>query len=155
MLNEEIQRLYKAFRLQSYHELFGRIRERDGSLSATEAFAADVVYLLGNPTLSQFAGALGVSQPNATYKAGNLAAKGYVTKSLSRDDKRECRLSVTERFFGYFDTDCGFLSRAAERLEEEYSPQELETFSKMLRTLRTNMEEGAGAPPSGREEKQE
>ncbi len=139
-LRGEALLLYKAFRLRSYRELFGRIRERDGSLSATEAFAADVVYLLDEPTLSQFAHTLGISQPNATYKVSNLAAKGYVEKNPGKDDKREYRLSVTERFYNYFETDCPFLSAAVDALEGEFTEEELETGRRMLQALRKHLE---------------
>ena len=45
-----ITRCYERFRLMSYRGLFRLLRERDGSLSATEAFAVDVIYLLRGPT---------------------------------------------------------------------------------------------------------
>ena len=135
MLYQAITDLYKKIRLSHYRELFGRIREKDGSLSATEAFAADVIYLLGNPTLSQFAEAIGVSQPNATYKANNLAAKGYVVKTLSEDDKRECRLMVSDKFFSYYDTSNTFLTEAVAKLKDVFSEEEMEMVEKLLVTL--------------------
>ena len=49
MLEHEFERLYLRFRLLQYKELFARIREKDGSLSATEASAAEVIYLLDRP----------------------------------------------------------------------------------------------------------
>src|SRR5699024_3625387 len=98
MLRDSFVKFYKRVRLMHYQELFGRIREKDGSLSATEAFAVDVIYLLGSPTLTQFADALGISQPNATYKVNNLVAKGYVKKTTSEGDKRECRVTVCDKF---------------------------------------------------------
>ena len=135
MLTDEVIQLYKRFRLLNYREMFGRIREKDGSLSATEAFAADVIYLLEKPTITQLADTLGISQPNATYKVNNLAAKGYVSKSVSADDRRECRLSVSEKFHRYYDTSDQFIQNAVEKLEKEYSPEELEVFGRMLRAL--------------------
>ncbi|NMA37483.1 MAG: MarR family transcriptional regulator [Papillibacter sp.] len=135
MLHQAITDLYKKIRLSHYRELFGRIREKDGSLSATEAFAADVIYLLGNPTLSQFAEAIGVSQPNATYKANNLAAKGYVVKTLSEDDKRECRLAVSDKFFSYYDTSNAFLTEAVAKLKDVFTEEEMEMVEKLLVTL--------------------
>ena len=74
MLTGAITDLYKRFRLMNYRILFGRIRERDGSLSATEAYTVDVIFLLGDPTITKLAETLGISQPNATYKVNNLAA---------------------------------------------------------------------------------
>ena len=135
MLTEEVIRLYKRFRLLNYREMFGRIREKDGSLSATEAFAADVIYLLEKPTITQLAETLGISQPNATYKVNNLSAKGYVQKTTSEDDRRECHLHVSERFHSYYDTSDCFIREAVAKLGEEYSAEEQALFEKMLRSL--------------------
>ena len=135
MLNKTILDLFKRFRLFYYRQLFGRIRERDGSLSATEAYTVDVIFLLGNPTITQLADTLAISQPNATYKVNNLVAKDYVTKSVSSDDKREIRLSVCDRFFKYYGDLDHFSDAAVEALSAEYSPEELDTFERMLRSL--------------------
>ena len=135
MLSKEIQDLYKKFRLMNYRGLFGRIRERDGSLSATEAYAADVIYLLEEPTITRLAETLGISQPNATYKVNNLVAKGYVTKTVSEGDKRECRLGLSEKFYSYYNASTQFTDRAVESLQEQFSPEELRLFGKMLGAL--------------------
>ena len=135
MLNTAILDLFKRFRLYYYRQLFGRIREKDGSLSATEAYTVDVIFLLGNPTITQLAETLGISQPNATYKVNNLVTKGYVTKTVSEDDKREIRLSVCDRFFKYYGDLDHYSDRASAALESEYSAEELETFTRMLRSL--------------------
>ncbi len=135
MLTQELEAFYRKLRLRHYKELFGKFRERDGSLSATEAFAADVVYLLGNPTVSNLAETLGISQPNATYKINNLSAKGYVTRSTSGDDKRECRVSVADKFYAYYDTKCDFFTDAVETLRSQYSPEEMDCFERILHSL--------------------
>ena len=140
MLASEIKEIYNKFRLSNYRSLFGRIREKDGSLSATEAYAVDVIYLLGNPTVTQLAETLGISQPNATYKVNNLASKGYVIRSYSDDDRRECRLQLGPKFFQYFADSDHFIDRAAEALEKEFPPEDLETFSRVLRVLTREVE---------------
>jgi DNA-binding MarR family transcriptional regulator len=140
MLYTQIKALYEHFRLEHYRELFGRIREKDGSLSATEAYAADVIYLLGDPTVSTFAEVLGISQPNATYKINNLAAKGYVTRTASDEDRRECRVSVGDRFYSYYNTDYPFIAHGVEKLSETYSPEELTLFERMLKDLNGALE---------------
>lgn len=90
-----ILRLQNWLRLESYKKMFHTLREKTGSLSATEAFSADVIHLLGRPTLGQFAATLGISQPNATYKVNNLAAKGYPGEDPRRRPARgttpDCR----------------------------------------------------------------
>ena len=135
MLREEISRLYRQFRLLHYRKLFGQIREKDGSLSATEAFAADVIFLLDEPTVTALADTLGISQPNATYKVNNLTAKGYVHKTASEDDRRECRLQVSEKFHSYYDSSDSFLQPALEKLRSEYTEEELKKFETMLASL--------------------
>lgn len=135
MLYDQIKSLYEHFRLEHYRELFGRIREKDGSLSATEAYSADVIYLLGNPTVSTFAEVLGISQPNATYKINNLEAKGYARRSASDGDRRECRVSVGDRFYSYYNTDYPFITQSIEKLSELYSPEQLAQFEQMLEEL--------------------
>ena len=140
MLYTEAEELYKKLRLMHYRRLFGRIRERDGSLSATEAFAVDVIFLLGNPTLGEFAGFLGISQPNATYKVNNLMAKGYVLKRTSESDRRECRLCVTDKFMDYYGARNDFILSAVEKLKDEFSDPELDTFKKVLLALTQALE---------------
>ena len=140
MLTTQIVELYKRFRLMTYRKLFGRIREKDGSLSATEAYTVDVIYLLGSPTVTQLAEVLGISQPNATYKVNNLVAKGYVVKTVSEEDKRETRLQVCDRFYKYYGDMDHFSDKAVAALENEYSPEALELFAQMLRSLAKHVE---------------
>lgn len=132
MLFEGLKTLYEKVRLKNYRDLFSRVKERDGSLSATEAYAADVIYLLGNPTISTFADTLGISQPNATYKVNNLVAKGYAVRSTSDTDRRECRVHVGEKYFSYYDTDYPFIAESVEQLQKLYSPEELSLLERMV-----------------------
>ena len=141
ILVQDLTKLFKHYRLNNYRKLFSRIREKDGSLSATEAFAADVIYLLEEPTITQLAETLGISQPNATYKVNNLAAKGYVRKTVSEDDRRECRLQVVNKFYSYYDTDEAFITQTVEKLSERFTSQELDTFRRVLEALDETVEE--------------
>lgn len=141
MLYQEVLELYNKFRLLHYRRVFGKIRERDGSLSATEAYAVDVIHLLGNPTLGEFAQCLGLSQPNATYKVNNLIAKGYVCKSVSDEDRRECKLAVTEKFYSYFGRKNLSIENGMADMERRYSLQQLDEFIHMLREFSKAMED--------------
>ena len=100
----------------------------------------DVIYLLGSPTITQLAETLGISQPNATYKVNNLVAKGYVCKTISEDDKRECRVTVGERFYKYYGNSTRFIDNAVDALREDYSEDELKTFEKVLHSLNRHIE---------------
>ena len=140
MLYDKLKSLYEKVRLQHYRDLFSRVQERDGSLSATEAYAADVIYLLGSPTVSAFADTLGISQPNATYKINNLVSKGYATRTSSDADRRECRVSVGDRFYSYYNTDYPFIAESVETLTQRYTPEELALLERMIEDMRKSME---------------
>jgi DNA-binding MarR family transcriptional regulator len=132
---QSILRCYERFRLSTYRSMFGLLRERDGSLSATEAFSVDVIHLLQGPTIKEFADCLGISQPNATYKVNQLIQKGYVEKIPSLEDRRETHLQVTDRYIRYSDRGSENLIRALETLKTQFTPQEMETFSRVIRAL--------------------
>ena len=132
---QSLLRCYERFRLSTYRSMFALLRERDGGLSATEAFSVDVIYLLRGPTIKEFADCLGISQPNATYKVNQLIQKGYVQKIPSLEDRRETHLQVTERYTRYAERGGQPLIRALDRLQAQFSPEEMETFSRMIRAL--------------------
>ena len=132
---QNLLRCYERFRLSTYRSMFALLRERDGSLSATEAFSVDVIYLLRGPTIKEFADCLGISQPNATYKVNQLIQKGYIQKIPSLEDRRETHLQVTERYLRYAERGGQPLTRALDSLQKQFSEQEMETFSRMIRAL--------------------
>ncbi len=138
---DTVLRLYRKLRLDSYRRIFGAVRERSGSLSATEAFSADVIHLLGRPTLTQFAACIGISQPNATYKVNNLVQKGYIKKCVPENDRREVRLETGEKFDAYFQQDSQPLQRAIAALHTQYTPEEIALAGSVINTLLKNMEQ--------------
>ncbi len=140
MLYESLEGIYKKFRLMHYRSLFSRIREKEGSLSATEAFSVEVIYLLNEPTIKQFSDFLGISQPNATYKINSLIEKGYITRVPSEEDRRESRLVVGEKFFSYYGNRTQIIADAARVLRRDFSESELQTFEKMLAALNDTVE---------------
>jgi DNA-binding MarR family transcriptional regulator len=101
-LGKMMGELYKNMRLAHYRNLFGQLKEKAGSLSATEAFSVEVIYLLDRPTISEFADFIGISQPNASYKVNSLVTKGYLERVGSSDDRREAHLNVTKKFLDYY-----------------------------------------------------
>lgn len=134
-LKESITESYNRMRLFQYRSLFSHIKEKPGSLTATEAYAVDVINILGSPTVKQFSDFIGVSQPNASYKISCLMQKGYITKEMSEDDRREYHLGVTEKFREYYLASESHVDPAVRRLEEKYSPEQLELFCRMLSDL--------------------
>ena len=135
MLQESVLQLYRRLRLDGYRKLFGAVQEREGSLSAIEAFSADLINLLGEPTLSQFAEYVGISQPNATYKVNQLAAKGYLHKTVQAHDRREIVLTTSEKISGYFDENENEMQNKVAVLSAQFTQEELKSAERVLLAL--------------------
>jgi len=132
MLEKQFHELYLMFRANYYRQLVKVIGAREGSLSATESYCVELIYLMQNPTVSDFAGFLGISVPNATYKISNLIAKGYVIQRVSDTDKRERRLEVTEKFLNYYGLNDSLISNLMKAVRKEFSESEVDSFEEML-----------------------
>lgn len=135
MLGETFAQLFRKYRLFCYRKLFAAVREKPGSLSATEAFSADIIHLLGSPTISQFADTIGISQPNATYKVNQLAAKGYLHKTVQAHDRREIALTTSEKFSGYFDENENEMQNKVAALSAQFTQEELKSAERVLLAL--------------------
>ncbi len=135
MLKENFCKVYDKFKLHFYRKVFELVRERDGSLSAMEAFSLEVIKMLGTPTVGQFADFLNISQSNATYKVNNLIKKGYLERQNSQLDRREYHLVLSEKFYNYIGLLSSYESTVTERIINRFTPQEVELFDKMLRII--------------------
>jgi DNA-binding MarR family transcriptional regulator len=138
-LSESMSELYKNLRLSHYRNLFAQLQEKAGSLSATEAFSAEVIYLLDHPTISEFAAFLGISQPNASYKVNALVTKGYLERVGSDDDRREAHLNVTKKFLDYYGRQMPDIPRVVSSALTSFTEAEtallLKLFGKLNRCL--------------------
>lgn len=132
MLHDNFMNVYDKFKLEFFRRIFELVRERDGSLSAMEAFSIEVIHALHEPTIGQFAEFLNISQSNATYKVNNLIKKGYLKKQNSTTDRREYHLVLSDKYYGYTDIMRSYVKTVVDRMENAFSPEELEMFSKML-----------------------
>lgn len=130
-IEKDFEIIYNEFRLRLYKRIFGIIGEKAGSLSATEYFSAEVVYLLGSPTVTEFAEYLNISSPNAAYKVRSLIEKGYLVKTQT-EDKRSYRLSVTEKFTQYYHREDSYGAYITRMLGKRLTEQELAYVGKIF-----------------------
>lgn len=127
--------VYSKFKLNFYHGIFERLNEREGSLTAAEAYAAEVIHALNGPTIGQFAHFLQVSNPNASYKVNTLIKKGYVERVQSETDKRESHLYTTQKFMDYYAINQSYVKVVSERITERFTAEELQQLEKMLTVI--------------------
>ncbi len=135
MLDKSFTQVYDKFKLQFYRKIFELVRERDGSLSAMEAFSLEVIKMLGQPTVGQFADFLRISQSNATYKVNSLIKKGYLERENSQTDRREYHLILSEKFYNYMGLLSSYETVVMERIKERFSPEDVDKFSRMLNII--------------------
>ena len=135
MLDISFCDVYEKFKLQFYRRVFDLVRERDGSLSAMECFSLEVINMLGQPTVGQFADFLKISQSNATYKVNNLIKKGYLDRRNSTSDRREYHLVLTDKFYAYRDLFANYEKTVMGRVEERMPREDVECFDRILQIM--------------------
>lgn len=135
MLDKSFTEVYDKFKLQFYRKVFELVRERDGSLSAMEAFSLEVIKMLGQPTVGQFAEFLNISQSNATHKVNSLIKKGYLERENSQTDRREYHLVLSEKFYNYIGLISSYENVVMERIKSRFSPEDVEKFDRMLSVI--------------------
>lgn len=135
MLEESFSNVYDKFKLEFYKKVFEVVREGDGSLTAMEAFALEVIRMLKRPTISEFASFINISQSNATYKVNSLIKKGYLERENSTTDRREYHLILSEKFYDYIGILSGYKNTIMDRMQDRFSEEDIEKFDCMLRVM--------------------
>jgi DNA-binding MarR family transcriptional regulator len=135
MLEKEFEKLYFKFRSNYCKYLFSGADEANECLSPTESYCLEVIFLLNQPTVRQFADYVNISQPNATYRINGLINKGYVRKVISKEDKREYHLEVTDKFLSNYGANVSFNSNLMDGIREKFSKEEVDLLEKMIKKI--------------------
>lgn len=139
MIEKNFVEVYDKFKLRFFRQVFELVRERDGSLSAMEAFSLEVIKMLDEPTVGQFADFLNISQSNATYKVNSLMRKGYLERENSQTDRREYHLVLAEKYYNYIGLLSSYEKTVTDRMRERFSPEDLAKFDEMLCVISTEL----------------
>lgn len=139
MLEKEFEKLYFKFRNNYCKNLFSGVNDEKDSLSPTESYCVEAIFLLNRPTVHQFANYVNISQPNATYRISNLISKGYVRKVLSEDDRREYFLEVTDKFAKNYGMNASFNAQLMSNIREKFTQEEIAQLEKFMKKLNTIM----------------
>ena len=139
MMESSFIEVYDKFKLEFFRRIFELVREREGSLSAMEAFSIEVIHALHEPTVGQFAEFLNISQSNATYKVNNLIKKGYLIRQNSETDRREYHLILSDKYYGYTDIMRSDVDTVVGRIRKSFTPEEAKQFGDMLDRISNEM----------------
>ena len=135
MIDQSFIEVYDKFKLHFYRRVFDLVRERDGSLSAMEAFSLGVIDMLEKPTVGQFASFLSISQSNATYKVNSLIKKGYLERQNSTADRREYHLILTDKYYKYMGLLSSYEHTVVNRIRERFPEEDVQKFDEMLTVI--------------------
>ena len=139
MIDQSFIEVYDKFKLHFYRRVFDLVRERDGSLSAMEAFSLEVIRALGRPTVGQFADFLSISQSNATYKVNSLMKKGYLERENSTVDRREYHLVLSEKYYTYLSLLHSYEHTVMERIAKRFPEEDVAKFDEMLTIISSEL----------------
>lgn len=135
MLSQTFQEVYNIFKMNFYKSMCENSKE----LTMQEAFSLDIIYMLNNPTILEYATYMGISQPNATYKINQMIEKGYLTKEVCQKDKRAYRLKVTQKFLDCYRDNDRFIKKTLGDIEKRFNQHEVELLMKMLEDIKNQM----------------
>jgi DNA-binding MarR family transcriptional regulator len=135
VLEEHFQRVYLKFKINLYSKVFAKFETREASLTTVETFCAEIIHALSNPTVNEFAQFVNISAQNATHKINSLVRKGYVAKWRSPEDKREFRLSATDKFFQYYNISTEYVHEVIRRMYNRCDPEDLIAFDRVLEII--------------------
>lgn len=135
MLPDIFQDVYNIFKMNFYKSMCDNSKE----LTMQEAFSLDIIYMLKNPTILEYANYMKISQPNATYKINQLIEKGYLTKEVCQNDKRAFRLQVTPKFLECYRDNDRFIQQTLTDIENHFDKDDVETLKKMLLNIKEQL----------------
>ncbi|MEV2440765.1 MarR family transcriptional regulator [Paenibacillus larvae] len=135
MLNDLFEDFYMKLTMSFYKNASQNQTVDIENISAVEMSCLEVVYFLKNPTYSELAEFLNISQPNATYRINKLIKKGYLEKFNDKKDKRIYYLQVTDKFMKYYCLNDNYINNVIANLKKRCTADELQQFEKMLKIL--------------------
>lgn len=135
MLVNTFQEVYNLFKMKFYESLCSNPKE----LTMQEAFSLDIIYMLNEPTILEYATYMKISQPNATYKINQMVEKGYLIKQPSHKDKRAYTLKVSDKFLSCYRTNNHYIKKILGKIEENTSETEIDLLIQMLKEVKKQM----------------
>ncbi len=127
--------VYKRFKVLYYKDVFKRLKSSKIPLSTEELYCLEIIEALEEPTINEFAGFVGISSPNATYKINSLIQKGYVEKIQSSTDKREYMLKITDKYYKDLSVSEKYFDIVEEKLKTAFTEDEYKEFNRLFKKI--------------------
>lgn len=99
----------------------------------------NIIYTLKKVTLSRFAELAKVTKPGATQIINKFVKQGYVTKTVSKEDKRVCYIELTEQIKNNIDNSYQKLNKIYKDCLSFLTDEELNEFNHILLKIHKNL----------------
>lgn len=134
-MNSLYSQTYRLFRLEFFNNLYSSIKENNANIFANDLLDAEVILLLENPSISDFANFVGISLPNATYRINKLTKVGFVEKFFSDEDHRETILRPGAKFLELYAKNGNYGDFILKKIDEVLNNKERKTVFKALEII--------------------
>ena len=153
-LERHFNNMYDKFKLMLYDRaLKERGSSTPGDLSLQEVIYMEIIIALGSPTVAEFSRYSKLSAPNTAYRLNKLEEKGYIKRIRNDLDKREFRIEATNRYREEYGVIFDYIHLVCDRIEERFSPEDVDKFREMLGIISDEMMPEAGSQLSERSAK--
>ena len=150
-LERHFNNMYDKFKLMLYDRaLKERGSSAPGDLSLQEVIYMEIIIALGSPTVAEFSRYSKLSAPNTAYRLNKLEERGYIRRIRNDLDKREYRIEATGRYQEEYGVIFDYIHLVCDRIEERFSPEEVDKFREMLGIINEELMPEAGSPLSER-----
>lgn len=120
-------------------ELFNESTSKLDSVSKEEKNYLNIIYKLKMTTLTKFAEIAEVTKPAATQIINKFINKGYVTKTVSKEDKRVCNIELTEQIKKLFRETYKKINQICNECLSYLTQEEYELFNSLLLKINENL----------------
>ena len=150
-LERHFNNMYDKFKLMLYDRaLKERGSSAPGDLSLQEVIYMEIIIALGSPTVAEFSRYSKLSAPNTAYRLNKLEERGYIRRIRNDLDKREYRIEATGRYQEEYGVSFDYIHLVCDRIEERFSPEEVDKFREMLGIINEELMPEAGSQLSER-----
>lgn len=132
-----VDSLKSLYREMSILEL-SSINSTEGSLSYLDMLYLDMIYFTDDCTPSHIADTLKVARSAVTIRLNKLMKKGMIERTKSQTDGRVCYIRLTASTRKDYDDFFEQMRPSIDVLENEFTPEQIELFGKMMSRLTTN-----------------
>ncbi len=133
-LSQELGKFYYSAALCDLHLMNKKFL--DQNITYNSLLYLELIYTMGGRcTASKIAELLYISKPAVTLKVNELIKLGLVSKTPDPQDHRQNLLTINEDVIPKYHYHSQQYAKAVQEVQRRFSPEEIETFCKMLRIL--------------------